>query len=80
MTDMHDLTPRGQADSARVINAYGEHEVRYWWKEFGCTEEELFDAVDAAGTMSDRVGAYVAKIWASKKQLAGRRRSHPHSG
>ena len=57
-----DMTRRGQTDSARIIDAYGEHEVRYWCKEFGCTEEELFDAVDAVGTMAGKAGAYVAKI------------------
>jgi hypothetical protein len=57
---MSDVTQRGNADNARVINAYDDHEVRYWCNEFGCTEDEFFDAMTAAGTMSDRVGAHIA--------------------
>ena len=57
---MADLTQRGNGDSARVINAYDDYEVRYWCNEFGCTEDEFFDAVTAAGTMSDRVQAHIA--------------------
>ena len=57
---MADLRQRGNGDSARVINAYDDYEVRYWCNEFGCTEEQFFDAVTAAGTMSDRVRAHIA--------------------
>ena len=57
---MADVTQRGNDDSARVIDAYDDREVRYWCNEFGCTEDEFFDAVTAAGTMSDRVRAHIA--------------------
>jgi hypothetical protein len=67
-----DMTRRGQTDSARVINAYGEHEVRYWCKEFGCTEEELFDAVDAVGTMSDKVRAHMSLKFGRAKASSGK--------
>jgi Protein of unknown function (DUF3606) len=55
-----DLTQRGHGDDARVINTFDDQEVRYWCNEFGCTEDELFEAVNAAGTMSDRVRAHLA--------------------
>jgi hypothetical protein len=55
-----DLTQPGNGDGARVIDAFDAHEVRYWCNAFGCTEDELLDAVNAAGTMSDRVRAYIA--------------------
>jgi len=57
---MSDLTHRGKHDSPRVINAYDNREVRYWCNEFGCTEDEFFDAVTVAGTMSDRIRAHIA--------------------
>jgi hypothetical protein len=57
---MSDLTQRGYGDGARVINVYDNYEVRYWCNEFGCTEDEFFDAVTVAGTMSDRVRAHIA--------------------
>ena len=56
---MTDLTQRND-DSARVINVYDDREVGYWCNEFGCTEDEFFDAVTVAGTMSARVRAHIA--------------------
>jgi hypothetical protein len=57
---MADLTKRGISDGGRVINAYDDHEVRYWCNEFACTEDEFFDAMTSAGTMSDRIRAHIA--------------------
>ena len=68
-----DITRRGQTDSARVINAYEEHEVRYWCKEFGCSEEELFDAVDAVGTMSNKVRAHMSRRLGRAKASSGKK-------
>jgi hypothetical protein len=49
-----DLTQRGAADRSR-INVNETHEVRYWTKKFGCTEEQLRAAVKAVGVMADKV-------------------------
>ena len=54
-----DLTNRGPADRARV-NVNEAHEVRYWTKEFGCTEAELRAAVKAVGVMVVDVRRYLA--------------------
>lgn len=56
MTD--DLHNRGPADRARV-NVNEAHEVRYWCKEFGCTEAQLRAAVRAVGVMASAVRAHL---------------------
>jgi hypothetical protein len=45
--DFHD---RGPQDRSRV-NVNEEWERRYWAEEFGCTEEELRDAVARVGVL-----------------------------
>lgn len=45
-----DLKNRGPRDGDRV-NVNEDWEVRYWCNEFGCTEQELRDAVRRAGVM-----------------------------
>ena len=45
-----DKTKTGTADDVR-INVKEAYEVQYWSKKFGVTEEELLDAVAAAGPM-----------------------------
>lgn len=53
-----DLTNRGPQDRARI--AMGElHEVSYWTRELGVTEEELQKAVDAVGNGADAVREYL---------------------
>jgi len=52
MTD--DLSKRGKQDRDR-INVNEPHELRHWAKKFGCTEDELRDAVKRAGPMADDV-------------------------
>lgn len=49
-----DTTLRGGQDRTR-INVNQEHEVRYWTKELGCTEEQLKAAVQRAGTQVEKV-------------------------
>jgi hypothetical protein len=49
-----DLTNRGPADRAR-INVHEPHEVSYWTKALGVTEEKLKDAVKRVGVMADAV-------------------------
>ena len=48
------LENRGPADRARV-NVNEPWEVRYWCKEFGCTEEQLLQAVQDVGTSAGDV-------------------------
>ncbi|WP_374371722.1 DUF3606 domain-containing protein [Dongia sp.] len=55
-----DLSKRGPADRARV-NVEEEWEVRYWCKEFGCTEGELRMAVVDVGVMAADVRQYFRK-------------------
>jgi hypothetical protein len=49
MTD--DLSKRGKQDRDR-INVNEPHELRHWAHKFGCTEEELRDAVKRAGPIA----------------------------
>lgn len=53
-----DKTKKGPQDSNRV-NVHEDHEVRYWREKFGCTEEELVNAVGMAGTSADAVEEYL---------------------
>lgn len=57
MTD--DKSNRGPADRARV-NVNEDYEVQYWTKAFGCTAEQLRDAVEAVGVMADDVRKYLS--------------------
>jgi hypothetical protein len=49
-----DMSKRGAADRARV-NINEPHEVQYWTRKFGCTEDELRDAVRRVGVSADDV-------------------------
>ena len=49
-----DSTNRGAQDRAR-INVNEDHEVRYWTKALGVTEEKLREAVAAVGVSADAV-------------------------
>jgi hypothetical protein len=53
-----DLKNRGPADRSRV-NVNEDWERRYWCKEFGCTEQQLRDAVKAVGVMADKVRSHL---------------------
>ena len=55
-----DLSNRGPADRSR-INVNEPWEVRYWCKDLGCTEQQLRDAVKAAGVMADAVRRHLRK-------------------
>lgn len=55
-----DLKNRGPADRARV-NVNEDWEVRWWCKEFGCTEAQLRAAVKAVGVMVSNVRAHLRK-------------------
>jgi hypothetical protein len=49
-----DLQNRGPADRSRV-NIHEPWEVRWWCREFGCTESQLRAAVQAVGVSADAV-------------------------
>ena len=46
-----DPSNRGPADRAR-ININEPHEIAYWTRALGCSEEKLRRAVDAVGVMA----------------------------
>jgi hypothetical protein len=45
---------RGPADASR-INLSEEYEVRYWTEKFGCSREQLADAVQKVGSSAAAV-------------------------
>ncbi len=49
-----DLNNRGRPDRAH-INVNEEHEVRYWTKELGISEELLKEIVSRVGTSPSKV-------------------------
>jgi hypothetical protein len=49
---MSHTTQHSNAAAALKINARAAWELRYWSRHFGCTDEELREAIDAAGTTS----------------------------
>ena len=49
-----DLTNRGTQDALR-INVNEDHELRYWTKALGVSEDELKAAVKAVGVMAKDV-------------------------
>lgn len=55
-----DLNNRGSQDRTR-INVNEEHELRYWTKALGVTEDELKRAVQAVGVSVDAVRAHLGK-------------------
>ncbi len=57
-----DTSIRHGIDRSR-INLQQDHEVRYWTKELGVTEEELRKAVQQVGASADKV----------REQLRGKR-------
>lgn len=53
-----DKSIRGPADATRV-NVNEEHELRYWTKTLGVSEEKLRSAVASAGVMAKDVRAHL---------------------
>ena len=54
-----DLKDRGEPDRSRI--ALGEeHEVKYWTKRFGVSEDRLRQAVEAAGNSVDAVEKWLS--------------------
>ena len=55
-----DTNIRGPQDRSR-INTNQDHEVRYWTKELGISEEQLRQAVQRVGSSADRVRDHLQK-------------------
>jgi hypothetical protein len=55
-----DTSNRGQQDRSR-INVSQEHEVRYWTKALGVSEEQLKAAVKSVGNSADKVREHLGK-------------------
>jgi len=55
-----DLTNRGPQDRAR-INVNEDHELRYWTKELGVSEQQLKEAVKAVGVSVEAVKEHLRK-------------------
>lgn len=53
-----DKTNRGPADKQR-INVHENHEIRYWTRALGVTEERLREIVARVGVMSRDVRAAI---------------------
>ena len=54
------LTDRGPQDRSR-INVNQPHELQYWSRKLGVTEQELRSAVEQAGPMVDKVQRHLGK-------------------
>jgi len=55
-----DTSIRGAGDRTKV-NVNQRHELQYWSKELGCTEDELRAAVEAVGPSADKVREHLSK-------------------
>lgn len=55
-----DLTNRGPQDRTR-INVNEDHELRYWTKELGVSEERLKEVVKAVGVSVESVREHLRK-------------------
>jgi hypothetical protein len=61
-----DTAQRGPRDGSR-INVNQEHEIRYWTKALGVSEDELRRAVGEVGVSADRVRQHLGKTSANKR-------------
>jgi len=50
----------GPPDRSRV-NITEPSEVKYWGKQFGCTEQQLRHAISAVGDSAAKVGQYLKR-------------------
>lgn len=55
-----DKTKTGPADSSR-INVNEDYELAYWTEALGVSKGRLNEAVEAVGTSTEAVRAYLAK-------------------
>ena len=63
------LNLRGAPDN-RLVSLTQAHEVRAWCASFGCTEQELRDAVSAVGDRADDVQERIKKRRLIQRLLA----------
>lgn len=55
----YSIPTRGPVDGAR-IELNEDYELGYWTLRFGCTAEQLVDALQAVGVSATAVGSYLA--------------------
>ena len=51
--------PKKTGADRKLISLKKEHEVRSWTQSFGCTREQLEEAVAAVGDSADAVRTYL---------------------
>lgn len=68
----HIIPTRGPVDGAR-IELNEDYELGYWTSRFGCTAEQLVDALQAVGVSTSAVGSYLA----AQAEGAQVRHDHP---
>ena len=56
---MDDKSKTGGQDRTRV-NTGEDYEMQYWSEKFGCSQEELKQAVKAVGSEADKVEEYLS--------------------
>lgn len=56
-----DLRKKGAQDRLR-INVNEPHELAYWTKELGCTDDELRATIKSAGVMATAVRQHLARL------------------
>lgn len=60
-TTMPDDTGDRSRQDQLQINVHEPHEIRYWTKRLGCSEQELRAAVARAGVMAEDVRAALGR-------------------
>lgn len=51
--------PKKTAADRKLVSLGEEHELRSWMQSFGCTHEQLEEAVSAVGDSAEAVRAYL---------------------
>jgi hypothetical protein len=64
---MPDNKNKTQPQDASRINLNEEYEVQYWTDKFGCSREELKDAVSSVGTSAEMVSEYLGMATGKKR-------------
>jgi hypothetical protein len=58
---MPDDKTKTRPQDAQRVNLQEPYELRAWCRKFGCSEEQLKQAVDAVGVMATDVEAWLKK-------------------
>jgi hypothetical protein len=64
---MPDNKKETQPQDASRINMNEDYEVQYWTKKFGCSKDELKDAVESVGVSAEKVEEFLG-ISSGKKR------------